>query len=77
MDEGKSYIKKQLIRDGKVQEIVDCLKEKHTSLYTAMQMRVWAEMIVSAMYSDMDEPPNTSMFIREEGGEIHLLTTLV
>ena len=69
VDESKACKKKQLDREGKVQKAVDSLKEKHASLYTVMQMRIWAEMIVSGMYSDMDEPPNTSMFIRAGGGK--------
>ena len=34
-----------------------------------MQMRIWAEMIVSRMYSDMDESSNIYMFIRAGGGK--------
>ena len=68
-DEGTSC-KKKPDREGKVQEIVENLKAKHASLYTAMQMRIWAEMITSGMYSRMDEPPNTSMFIRAGGKSV-------
>ena len=74
MDDGKSYKMKQLDREGKVQKIVDNLKEKHASLYTAMQMRIRAQMIVSRMYDNMDGPPNTS---RAGGGKIHLLESRV
>jgi len=52
-----------------VQEIVEILKQKHSeSKFTTIQIRIWAEMVVSGMYSNLDEPPKTSMFGRAGGG---------
>ena len=33
-----------------------------------MQLHIWAEMIVSAMHSGIEDPPNTTMFVRAGGG---------
>ena len=60
--------KKQADREDKVQETVDNLKETHSSRYTPMQLRIWAEMIVSGMHSSIEDPPNTTMFVRAGGG---------
>lgn len=55
-------------REDKVQEALTALKEKHSSQYTPMQLRIWAEMVAGGIYSSFDEPPNTSMFVRAGGG---------
>ena len=61
--------KKKQDREEKVQEIVENLKQKHSeSKFTTMQIRIWAEMVVSGMYSSLDEPPKTSMFGRAGDG---------
>ena len=53
----------------KVQEIVDNLKSKHGTKYTVFQLRIWAELISSGLYTSTDEPPcNNSMFQRAGGG---------
>ena len=54
--------RKQSEREDKVQEIVHNLKEKHSTTYTPMQLRIWAEMIASSLHSSTEDPPNTSMF---------------
>ena len=33
-----------------------------------MQLHIWAEMIVSAIHSSIEDPPNTTMFVRAGGG---------
>ena len=55
-------------REEKVQEIANNLKEIHSSRYTPMQIRIWAEMMASGMHSSVDDHPNTSMFLRAGGG---------
>ena len=32
-----------------------------------MQLCIWAEMIAAGMHCSIDDPPNTTMFIRAEG----------
>ena len=32
-----------------------------------MQLRIWAEMVAVSMHSDLDDPPNTTMFARAGG----------
>ena len=32
-----------------------------------MQLRIWAEMIVTGLYENTDSPPTTSMFVRAGG----------
>ena len=55
-------------KEEEVQELVDILKEKHTSTYTQMQYRIWAELIAGGLHVSTDDPPNNSMFIRAGGG---------
>lgn len=51
--------------DEKVQEMVDTLNGKHGRKYTFMQIRIWAELLVSGLYTNLDDPPhNNSMFAR-------------
>lgn len=54
-------------KEDRVQDIVDHFKVQHGSKYTPMQLRIWAEMLVSGMYSSRDNPPNTTMFTRASG----------
>ena len=62
--------KKQSEREGKTQEIVDYLKVKHSTTYTQLQLRIWAEMIVSGTHYSTDDPPNTSVFARAGGATL-------
>ena len=49
--------------------MVDNLRTKHRSKFTTLQLRIWAELISSGIYSSTDEPPlNNSMFTGA-GGE--------
>ena len=63
----KKARKSQPDTDKKVQDVVNDLKAKHTSGYTPMQLRIWAEMIVTGLYENTDSPPTTSMFVRAGG----------
>ena len=54
-------------REEKVEESVTLLKEKHGKNFTAMQYRIWGEMIGGDLHSSLETPPNTSMFIRAGG----------
>jgi hypothetical protein len=40
-----------------VQEVVDSLKTKHGTKYTVFQLRIWAELITSGLYTSTEEPP--------------------
>ena len=51
-------------RDSVVEDTVQTLKENHGKSFTAMQYRIWAEMIVGDLHDSIDDPPNTSMFSR-------------
>ena len=53
--------KRQAIRD-EVEEIYANLREKHSSNYTAAQLRLWANMIQVGTHKDHDEPPKVPMF---------------
>lgn len=65
-DSCKSKTKKQRVdKDEKVQEMVEALKGKHGNKFTFMQIRIWAELIVSGLYANLDDPPQrNSMFER-------------
>lgn len=60
----KSKKKSDTTREEKVQKIVDELKVKHGEVYTPMQFRIWAEMIVGGVHISQDDPPSTTMFNR-------------
>ena len=61
--------KKKADNEIKVQEIVDSLKSKHGTKYTVMQLRIWAELVYSGLYTSTEEPQcNNSMFQRAGGG---------
>ena len=51
-------------RDEKLKQAVETLNEKHGSNYTPMQYRIWSELHVNGMHTDLDKPPNNSMFKR-------------
>jgi len=53
-----------LKRNKVVKTELDVLKEKHSTHFTHMQMHIWAKMIQNGMYSSMDDPPSTSMFVQ-------------
>ena len=55
-------------REERVQETIKVLKEKHGTLFTPMQIRVWSEMVAGDLHSSLDEPPTTSMFVRAGDG---------
>ena len=40
---------------------VTSLKSKHGSLYTPMQFRIWAEMIVGEVHTSHDVPPSNNV----------------
>ena len=52
------------MRERKVDEAVDKLREKHGNSFTQMQYRIWSEIIVGNVHSSINLPPNTSMFTR-------------
>lgn len=54
-------------REQKVKVIAERLKEKHGSLYAAMQVWIWAEIIAGGLWSSEDESLNTTMFQRAGG----------
>ncbi len=56
-------------RDEKIQTFMKELTMKHGSTYTAMQYRIWCEMMVGNLHSSLDDPPTSSMFVRAEKGE--------
>ena len=66
-DERPSKQKKQAENETKVEEIVDDLKTKHGSSFSPMQLCIWAEMIAADMHRSIDDPPNTTMFMRAGG----------
>lgn len=49
-------------RDEKLKKAVETLNEKHGSNYTPMQYRIWSELHANGMHTDLDKPPNNSMF---------------
>ena len=51
-------------REEKVQTTIEQLKEKHGTLYTPMQLRIWSESILGGTHSSLEEAPTSSMFAR-------------
>ena len=47
---------KHKLKDKKLEKIVSDLKEQHGSTYTALQYRIWAELIDREL-SNASEPP--------------------
>lgn len=71
-DDQKVKCKKKRVttreKDGRVQETIDNLKNKHgESAFTMMQFRIWSEMLQSGMHASYTDPPNSSMFQRAGG----------
>lgn len=58
---------KYKLKDKKLEKIVADLKEKHGSTYTALQYRIWAELVDSEL-ANASEPPENSMFSRAGRG---------
>ena len=54
-------------RDEKLKQAVESLNEKYGNNYTPMQYRIWSELHVNGMHTDLDKPPNNSMF-KKAGG---------
>ena len=42
--------------------MMEALKTKHGGSYTQMQYRIWSEVYANGMHTDLDNPPNNSMF---------------
>ena len=51
-------------RDEKLKHAIDTLQKKHGTNYTPMQYRIWSELHANGMYTDLENPPNNSMFKR-------------
>ena len=54
-------------REGKLEEAITSLQDKHRLAYTQMQYRIWAEMYVGEYHKSLIDPPSTSMFCRAGG----------
>lgn len=55
-------------REGRVQDTIQTLKDKHSGNFTPMQIRIWAEMIVGELHSSLENPPTSTMFMRAGDG---------
>ena len=56
-------------REGRVQDTIQTIKDKHSGgNFTPMQIRIWAEMIVSELHSSLENPPTSTMFVRAGDG---------
>ena len=55
-------------REEKVQTTMEQLKEKHGTVYTPMQLRIWSESIVGGIHSSLEEAPTSSMFAKAGKG---------
>lgn len=51
-------------REEKLKQALDTLNKKHGSEYSQMQYRIWSEMYANGMHTDLENPPNNSMFKR-------------
>ena len=66
-DSDDDHPKKKSVREekeDKLKQALDTLKKKHESNYTPMQYRIWSELYANGMHTDLDTPPNNSMFKR-------------
>ena len=43
--------------EDKIQKIFEELRQKHSTKYTTMQLRTWAEMVNSGMHVSMVDAP--------------------
>ena len=59
--------RKYKLKDKQLEKIVADLKEKHGTTYTALQYRIWAELIDGEL-ANASEPPENSMFSRAGRG---------
>ena len=59
--------KSKEVKEDKVKDIIQELKDKHGSKYNQMQYRIWSEMLVNEVHGSVDDPPSTSMFSRAGG----------
>ena len=46
----------------RIDDMVDQLKQKHATVYTVVQYRVWAETVEAGRHDSLDNPPNGSFF---------------
>ena len=51
-----------------MQTTLEELKEKHGTVYTPMQLRIWSESIVGGIHSSLEEAPTSSMFAKAGKG---------
>ena len=65
----RSRKKKKAANEDKVQDIVDNLRSKHGPKFTTLQLRIWAELISSGIYTSTDEPPSNNSMFQRAGGE--------
>ena len=49
-------------RTGKVKEILESLKKKHSGTYKLEQLRAWANMVQKEKHKSLDEPPVSQFF---------------
>ena len=49
-------------RDEKLKKAVENLNENNGSNYTPIQYRIWSALYANGMHTDLDKPPNNSMF---------------
>ena len=61
--------KKDDDKEERITQVLTKLKKKHGESFTQFQLRIWSEMCVGGIYTSLDTPPNTSMFIRAGGGK--------
>ena len=54
-------------KEDKLKQALDTLNKKHGSTYTQLQYRIWSELYANGMHTDLDTPPNNSMFKRATG----------
>ena len=47
-----------------MQTTMEQLKEKHGTVYTPMQLRIWSESIVGGIHSSSEEAPTSLMFAK-------------
>ena len=53
-----SFVSKRQQIESEVDDVVSELKEKHSSMYSLPQLRLWARSIISGNHDSKDEPPN-------------------
>lgn len=58
-------------REDEILEMVDRLKEKHSTKYTAPQYRLWAKFIQSKRHDSYDKPPKVGLITGEPDTRQH------